>query len=143
MKDRQLDNKIQRDFDNTKNELGNLAEDGASRLSNVKDDISDATAQTEAGITTWVGDNASKMSKELGKLTGEARESMAGAAAALKKDLGNGLSQYNTKVQQMVDKAPGGLRKQAAKYPWVALSITVAAGFFLGMLMRPARQPLR
>jgi len=143
MKDRQLDKKIQRDFANAKKELGNLAEDGAARISIVKDDISDATIHTEAGITTWVEDNASKISKELGKLTGDARESMAGAAEVLKKDLGNGLSQYNTKVQQMVDKAPGGLRKQAAKYPWVALSITVAAGFLLGMLIRPARQPLR
>jgi len=143
MKDRQLDKKIQQDFANAKNELGKLVEDGAARVSNVKDDFSDAAAHTEAGITTWVEDNASKMSKEMGKITGDARDSIVGAAAALKKDLGVGLSQYNTKVQQIVDKAPGGLREQAAKYPWVALSITVAAGFLLGMLIRPARQPLQ
>jgi len=83
------------------------------------------------------------MSRDLGKLTGEAKESMVGAAATLKKDIGHGLSQYNTKVQEMVDKAPGGLSDQAAKYPWVALSITVLAGFLLGMLIRPARPALR
>jgi ElaB/YqjD/DUF883 family membrane-anchored ribosome-binding protein len=83
------------------------------------------------------------MSKELGKLTGEARESMTGAAETLKEDIGHGLRQYNTKVQEMVDKAPGGLSEKAAKYPWVALSITVLAGFLLGMLIRPGRQALR
>lgn len=143
MNDRKLDRKIRRDAAKVKKDLGALAEDSAARVSNVEENISDATTHAKAGITTWVEDNASKMSRELGKLSGDARESMVGAAATLKKDIGHGLSQYNTKVQEMADKAPGGLSEQAAKYPWVALSITVVAGFLLGMLIRPARQAPR
>lgn len=140
MNDRQLDRKIRRDAAKVKKDLGTLADDSTARVSNIEENISDAASHAKAGITTWVEDNASKMSKDLGKLGGDARDSMVGAAATLKKDIGHGLSQYNTKVQEMVEKAPGGLSKQAAKYPWVALSITVVAGFLLGMLIRPVRQ---
>ncbi len=143
MNDRQLDKKIRQDAAKVKRDLGTLAKDGASRVSNIEENISDATTNAKAGIATWVEDNASKMSRDLGKFTGDANESMVGAAATLKKDIGHGLSQYNKKVQEMVDKAPGGLREQAAKYPWVALSITVLAGFLLGILIRPTRQALR
>lgn len=140
MNDRQLDRKIRRDAAKVKKDLGTLADDSTARVGNIEDNISDAATRTKAGITTWVEDNASMMSKELGKLTGDARDSMVGAAATLKKDISHGLSQYNTKVQEMVDKAPGGLSERAAKYPWVALSITVVAGFLLGMFIKPARQ---
>ena len=143
MNDRQLDRKIRQDAAKVKKDLGKLAEDSAARVSNIEENISDATTDAKAGIYTWVEDNASRMSRELEKLTGDAKESMVGAAATLKKDIGHGLSQYNTKVQEMVDKTPGGLGEQAAKYPWVALSITVLAGFMLGMLIRPARQAPR
>ena len=88
-------------------------------------------------------ENASQMSKEFEKLTGDARDTLVNVAATAKKDVGHGLSQYNTKVQELADKAPGGFGKKAAKYPWVALSITVVVGFLLGMLIRPARQQLR
>lgn len=143
MNDRQLERKIQRDAAKVKKDIGTLAEDSATRVVNVGEDISDATTHAQAGITTWVEDNASKMSREMEKLTFDAKKSMVGAAATLKKDVGHGLSQYNTKVQEMVDKAPGGLTKQAARYPWVTLSITVVAGFLLGMLFSPARQARR
>jgi len=141
--DRQLDKKIQQDAAKVKKDLRTLAEDSANRVGNLEENISEATTHAEAGIATWVEDNASKMSRELGKLTRDARKSMVSAATTLKEDIGHGLSQYNTKVREMVDKAPGGLSEQAAKYPWVALSITVLAGFLLGMLIRPARQALR
>ncbi len=143
MNDHKLDRKIRRDVSKVKKDLDTLAEDSAARVSKVEKNISDAASHAKAGVTTWVEDNASKMNRDLGKLTGDAKESMVGAAATLKKDIGHGLSQYNSKVQKMVDKAPGGLSKQAAKYPWVALSITVAVGFLLGMLIRPARHSLR
>ncbi len=143
MNDRQLDRKSRQDAAKVKKDLGTLAEDSAARVSNVAENISDATTHAKTRISTWVDDNASRMSREFGKITGDAKESVVGAATILKEDIGHGLSQYNTKVQEMVDKAPGGLSEQAAKYPWVALSITVLAGFLLGMLIRPARQVLR
>lgn len=143
MNDRQLDRKIRRDAAKVKKDLGTLAEDGTTRVTNVEENISDAAADAQAGITTWGKAKASNMRSELEKLNADARESMGGTAATLKKDIGHGLRQYNTKFQKMVDKAPGGLREQAAKYPWVALSITVLAGFLLGMLIRPARRAIR
>lgn len=143
MNDRQLDKKIRQDAAKVKKDLGTLADHGAARVSNVEENISDATSRAKTRISTWVEDNASRMSSDLGKFSGDAKESVVKAAATVKKDIGHGLSQYNTKVQKMVDKAPNGLGQQAAKYPWVALSITVVAGFLLGMLIKPGRPALR
>jgi ElaB/YqjD/DUF883 family membrane-anchored ribosome-binding protein len=64
------------------------------------------------------------------------------AAATLKKDVGHGLSQYNAKVQEVADKVPGHFGEMAARYPWVAISLSLAVGLLLGSLLKPARQPL-
>lgn len=143
MNDRQLENKICQDAANVIKDVGTLAGDSAARFGRFENDVSQATGKAKVDLTTWVDENVSQMSKEFEKLTGDARDTLVKAAATAKKDVGHGLSQYNTKVQELADKAPGGFGKKAAKYPWVALSITVVVGFLLGMLIRPARQQLR
>ena len=143
MNDRQLENKICQDAANVIKDVSTLAGDSAARFGRFENDVSQATGKAKVDLTTWVDENASQMSKEFEKLTGDARDTLVNVAATAKKDVGHGLSQYNTKVQELADKAPGGFGKKAAKYPWVALSITVVVGFLLGMLIRPARQQLR
>lgn len=140
MNDRQLENKICQDAANVIKDVSTLAGDSAARFGRFENDVSQATGKAKVDLTTWVDENVSQMSKEFEKLTGDARDALVNAAATAKKDVGHGLSQYNTKVQELADKAPGGFGKKAAKYPWVALSITVVVGFLLGTLIRPARQ---
>ena len=93
-------------------------------------------------MTSWAEDYLSQMSKGIEKLIGRRTGYRGYRCRTVKKDIGHGLSQYNSKVQELADKAPGGLSEQAAKYPWVALSMTVIVGFLLGMFIRPARQPI-
>ena len=140
MNDRQLENKICQDAANVIKDVSTLAGDSAARFGRFENDVSQATGKAKVDLTTWVDENVSQMSKEFEKLTGDARDALVNAAATAKKDVGHGLSQYNAKVQELANKAPGGFGKKAAKYPWVALSITVVVGFLLGTLIRPARQ---
>ena len=90
-------------------------------------------------LNTLVGNGVSEFNQEFQKLTGDARETMLSAVTAIKKDIGHGLSQYNAKAQEVADKVPGGLGEKAARYPWVAISIALAAGLLLGGLLKPAR----
>ena len=143
MNDRQLENKIGQDVAKISKDVNTLAGDSAARFGRFENDVSQAAGKAKVDLTTWVDENISQMSKEFEKLTGDARDTVVNAAATAKKDVGHGLSQYNAKVQELADKAPGGFSDKAAKYPWVALSITVVIGFLLGMLIRPARQAYR
>jgi hypothetical protein len=88
-----------------------------------------------------VGDGVSQLSDGFGKLAEDARETITDAAALVKKDIGDGLVQYNTEVQKVANRAPGGFGKKAAKYPWVIVTITLAFGLLLGGLLKPGRQP--
>jgi len=116
--------------------------DGAARFSIFEDNVSQATGKAKEDLTTWVEDAVSQLSEGFEKLTGDARETVVGAAATVKKYVGHGLSQYNAKAQEVADKVPGGFGEKAARYPWVAISIALAVGFLLGSLLKPARHPL-
>ena len=111
MNDKQLDNKVRRDVTKVKKDMNTL-----------------------------VGDSVSQMSEGFENLTGDAKETVVGAAAIVKKDVGHGLSQYNAKIQEVADKVPGRFGEMAARYPWVAISLGLAIGLLLGSLLKPARQ---
>jgi ElaB/YqjD/DUF883 family membrane-anchored ribosome-binding protein len=113
MNDRKLGNKVRQDVDKVKKDINTLVEDSASQLSS-----------------------------KFEKLTDEARETVVGAATSMKKDVGHGLSQYNAKAQDVANKVSGGFARQVARYPWVAMSISLAVGFLLGSLLKPARHSL-
>ena len=142
MNDRKLETKIRQDIANVKKDLRTLAGHGAARVSRFEDNISEVTDNARADLTTWVEENVSQMSKEFEKLTRDAKDAVVGTATKVKKDVGHGLSQYNAKVQELADKAPGGFGKKAIRYPWVAVTITMVVGFMLGMLIKPARHPV-
>ena len=81
------------------------------------------------------------MSEGFEKVTDDAKESVVDAASIVQKDVGHGLSQYNTKAQQVADKIPGDFGKKAAQNPWVMVSIALGIGFVLGSILSgPARK---
>jgi len=57
----------------------------------------------------------------------------------LNKSIGQGLTEYNTRVQGAVSKVPGNINKKASRYPWVAVSIAMIMGLILGVTLKPAR----
>ena len=142
MNDQQLENKVRKDAAKVQKDLSTLVGDGAAWFSRFEDNVSQATGKAKEDLTTWVEDGASQLSEGFEKLTDDARETVVGAAATVKKDIGHGLSQFNAKAQEVADKVPGGFGKKAARYPWVAISIALAFGFLLGNILKPARQPL-
>ena len=113
MKDKAFENKVNRDIDKTKEDVATLGEDGVSGLS-----------------------------RKIEKLTDETKELVTGAVKTLNKDVGHGLSQYNTKVQDFADRLPGDFGKKAARYPWVTITMSIAFGLLLGVLLKPGRQPV-
>jgi len=143
MNDRPLENKVGQDVVNVKNDINTLVADSTVRFSGFGENVSKAIGEAKEDVTTWVEDGVSQLGEGFEKLTGDARETVVVAAAAVKKDVGHGLSQYNAKAQEVADKVPGGFAEKATSYPWVAMSIALAVGFVLGsLLLKPARQPL-
>ncbi|WP_448335629.1 hypothetical protein [Bellilinea sp.] len=139
MNDRKLENKIRQDIARIKKDMETLAGHSATRVTRFGDDLSKGTDNAKGDLVTWAEDNVSDMSKELEQLTGDAKDTLVSVAAKVRKEVGHGLHQYNTKVQEFADKAPGSLGREAVRYPWVALTLTMVVGLMLGMLLKPAR----
>jgi ElaB/YqjD/DUF883 family membrane-anchored ribosome-binding protein len=52
------------------------------------------------------------------------------------------LSQYNAKVQDIANRVPGDFGKKIAGYPWVTITMSLAFGLLLGVMLKPGRQPV-
>src|SRR5512140_2727581 len=115
MNGRRLQNKVLQDAEKLIKDLNILQGDSIALLNSLEDKVS----QTTEGLPVWVEGNVSQLSKGVEKLADDAVETVAKAATSVKKDIGHGLTQYNTKAQKVIDKVPGNLNKKAAKYPWV------------------------
>ena len=139
MNDQQLETKVSKDGAKVKKDLGTMMGDSATQVSSYENTFGQATGKAKEDLTNWVEENVSQLSEGFEKLTGEAKETVVGAAAAVKKDVGHGLSQYNSKAQEVADKVPGSFGKKAASYPWVAITIALVVGFLLGSLLKPVR----
>lgn len=105
--------------------------------------VSQDAAKVKKDLNTLVEDGASQLSKGYEKLKGDTRKKVVGAAETVKKDVGDGLSQYNTKAQEVADKVPYGFSEMVARYPWVAISTALVVGFLLGGLLKPGRKFLK
>jgi ElaB/YqjD/DUF883 family membrane-anchored ribosome-binding protein len=139
MNDRQLDDKVRKDAAKVKKDISTLMVDSTARVTRVQGNFNQATGKVKEEVNTWVDDSVSQLEEGLEKMASDAKESVVGAATSVKKDVGRGLSQYNAKAQEAANKIPGNFGKQAAKYPWVAISIALVVGFLLGSLLKPAR----
>ncbi len=110
MNDNAFEKKLMKDVDKTKKDLATLGEDGVTGLSRKFDQLSDDT-----------------------------KKMVAGEVKNINEAVGQGLSQYNAKVQDIADRVPGGFSKKAAAYPWVTITISLAFGLLLGALLKPGR----
>lgn len=99
--------------------------------------------RTKKDIAALKEDAVSGLSKKIEQLAEESRKTASAAATSLNKSIGQGLNQYNTKVQGMVDTVPGNLNKKVAGYPWVAITASIVLGVALGALLKPGRPPLQ
>ncbi len=140
MNNQQLDNKVRQDASKLKKDLSALVEDSSNRIGRFGDNVSQSTVKAKDDLTTWVGENASQLGDGIEKMAGDAKNSVVTAAASVKKDVGHGLIQYNTKAQEIADRVPGDFGKKAARYPWVAITLALIAGFLLGSFLAPARK---
>ena len=113
MDDKAFENKVNRDIDKAKEDVATLGEDGVTGLS-----------------------------RKFEQLTDETKEMVTDAVKSLNQEVGHGLSTYNAKVQDFADRLPGDFGKKAARFPWVTITMSLAAGLLLGVLLRPRRQPV-
>ena len=129
MKDKTFEKQVNQDIDQTKKDIATLGEDNVAGLARITKDLG---ALKEDGVTG--------LGRKFEQLADEAKEMVSGAVNTLNKDVGNGLNQYNAKVQDVADRIPGGFGKKAAGYPWVTITMSLAFGLLLGILLKPGRQ---
>lgn len=139
MNHRKMDRKIKRDAAQVKKGLSNLVEDKTVQMNTFKNNLMETTGKAKDDLTTWVGDSASQLSEGLDKLTTDAKDTIVESAGLVEKDVKKGLRQYNDKAQKVADLVPGGFSINVVKYPWVAISLSLAIGFILGIMLKPAR----
>jgi len=113
MDDKAFENKVNRDIDKAKEDVATLGEDGVTGLS-----------------------------RKFEQLTDETKEMVTDAVKSLNQEVGHGLSTYNAKVQDFADRLPGDFGNKVARFPWVTITISLAAGLLLGVLLKPRRQPV-
>jgi ElaB/YqjD/DUF883 family membrane-anchored ribosome-binding protein len=131
MKDKTFEKKVDRDIDQTKQDFTSLGENNVTGLAKIKTDL-----------VTLGEDGVTGLSRKFEQLTDATTEMVTDAVKTVNKDLGHGLSEYNAKVQEAADKVPGGFGEKATRYPWVAISVSLAFGLLLGLLLKPGRQPV-
>ena len=138
MDDQQLNNKVRKDADRIIKDINTLVGDTSNRLSRFEDDVNQVAGKAKEDINSWVEEGVSNFER----MTGNVKDSVADKAAILRKDVKRGMKQYNNKAQEVADKIPGGFSESAAKYPWVVISLGLALGFFLGILLKPSRHTI-
>ena len=134
MNDKTFEKKVDRDVDQVKKDITALGEDNVSGMAKIK-----------KGLVTLGEDGVTGLSRKFEQLAGDTKEKVTDATKTVNKDVGHRLSQYNSKVQDVVDRVPGSLGKKAAGYPWVTITVSLAFGLVLGvilLLLKPNRKPL-
>ncbi len=74
-----------------------------------------------------------KLNRDINRIACEAQDTVTNKAKSVAKDVGQGLSQYNSRVDNLVSKIPGNINTKASRYPWVALSIMLVIGLLMGV----------
>jgi ElaB/YqjD/DUF883 family membrane-anchored ribosome-binding protein len=140
LKNHKLENKIRKDTATVKKDIKTMIKDGEARVSRFEQDLSRA----KVDLSTWVEDGVSQLGDGFEKLTGDARETLVDAVAMVKKDVGQGLKQYDAKAQDVAKKVSGNFAKKVSRYPWASISIALGLGLLMGgLILRPTRQSIR
>jgi len=117
MDDKAFENKVNQDIDKAKDDAATLGED----------------------VATLGEDGVTGLSRKFEQLTDETKVMVTDTVKSLNQEVGHGLSTYNAKVQDIADRLPGDFGKKAARYPWVTITMSLAVGLLLGILLKPRR----
>ena len=130
-----LDQKIQHDVTQVQKDLNTLKEDGIDKVSKVGEDLNHSTEN----VAAWVNGGVAQLSSDFEKVKGDVIKTVTHATTTVKKNVGNGLTQYNAKAAEVARKLPGDVGEKAGRYPWVAISFALMAGLLLRGLLMPHR----
>lgn len=107
------------------------------------DKVNQDVDNVQKDLTTLGEDSVTEFTRLFDQLVDDAKKTVDVTVKTFNKKVGQGLSQYNTKVQEVADRIPGGFSKKAVEYPWVTLTISLALGMFLGALFKSIRRCCR
>jgi ElaB/YqjD/DUF883 family membrane-anchored ribosome-binding protein len=136
----QVENKFRQDAAKVNNQSSILVGDASVQMGKFEEDIDQITKKVKENFDTWVSDGVVNIGEGYGKLKGDVTETAIATVKTIKLKTAATLDQYNTKVQSIVEKLPGDLGTKVPRYPWVAISITLLIGLFLGGLLKPTRR---
>lgn len=111
MNEQQFTNKMEKDGIRVKKAVDNMAADGVSQLKN-----------------------------EYKEFSGTFKDNVNDAAKSIRKDVNDGMKQYNSKAHEIADKLHSGISQNVSKYPWVVISLGLIIGIALGFMFKPSRQ---
>jgi len=103
--------------------------------------IGQDVTRTKKDLLALGNDSVAGLSNMFEQLADDTQKKVSGAVESVGKGVEQGLSQYNSKVQELADRIPGNFGKNAAGYPWVTITASLAFGLLLGALLKPGRQP--
>lgn len=146
MNDHQLEKKVRQDAAKVYKDVNTLLKDGTAQLSRYEEKASKATSKGTESVIKMVEDGVLHLIKRVNKVTGSAEDRVGDTAASVKKDVIHTLNHFNAKAQDVVNKAPIHLTRKTPHFPWgvmaLVTSIGLAAGFILGVLLKPMPQPV-
>lgn len=105
-----------------------------------KNQLSKDAEEIKEDINTLAEDSVSQVSKDYENIKDEVKTTVNGAIHSVKKEVEYGLSQYNTKAQELANKVHDGLGNEITKYPWVSISIALVIGVMIGGFLKPTRR---
>lgn len=132
MNNHQTENKTRQVITKVKKDFSTLEGDNGSRFTQFENDLSQATGKAKKDLFTRMEAGVSRSKIALKKMTTGAKQAVTASARTAKEKIGRGLGQYNAKAQDVADQIPGGFGREAAKYPWVIVSIALVIGLLLG-----------
>jgi len=102
------------------------------------DRISQDTKKVKNDVVELAKDSSARINHGIEKIAGDAQDTVSTAAKTVAKDVSQGLTQYNSRVDGLVAKIPGDINKKASRYPWVAMSVVLVTGLIVGVVIGAA-----
>jgi hypothetical protein len=102
------------------------------------DRIGHDTQKVKNDVIDLVNDSSARINHGIEKIAGGAQDTVSTTAKTVVRDVGKGLTQYNSRVDGLVAKMPGDINKKASRYPWVAMSMVLVTGLIIGVVIGTA-----
>ncbi len=102
------------------------------------DRIGQDTKKVRNDVVELAKDSSARINHGIEKIAGDAQDTVSTAAKTMVRDVSQGLTQYNSRVDGLVAKMPGDINKKASRYPWVAMSFILVAGLLVGVAIGTA-----